>query len=140
MRHTHHGIQHLQGFGFGEDCGKAFGLPRADRIHRPHLLAKDCLIEKEQRAQGLILRGRRDMPVHGQVGQKRFDVHPPHLGRMAFLMKQNKPLCPIDVGMFRPDSVMLCAQDVAHLIEQLLGALCLWHTRANLRALYTYGW
>jgi hypothetical protein len=35
---------------------------------------------------------------------------------------------------------MLRAQDVAHLIEQLLRALCLWHTRANLRALYTYGW
>ena len=32
MRYAHHGIQHLQGFGFGQDCGKAFGLPRADRI------------------------------------------------------------------------------------------------------------
>jgi hypothetical protein len=59
---------------------------------------------------------------------------------MAFLMKQNKPLGPIDVGIFRPDGVMLRAQDVPHLIEQLLGAWFLWHTRANLRALYTYGW
>ncbi len=35
---------------------------------------------------------------------------------------------------------MLRAQDVAHLIEQLLGALCLRHTRGNLRTLYPYGW
>src|SRR5262249_49340130 len=107
--------------------------------HRPHLLAEDFLIEKEQSAQGLILRGRRYLTVHGQVGQKCFDFHPPHLGGMTFLMKQNKPLGPIDIGMFRPDGVMLRAQDVAHLIEQLLGAWFLWHTRVNLRALYTYG-
>ena len=50
LRHAHHGIQHLQGFGFSQDCGKAFGVPRADRIHRPHLLAEDFLIEKEQSA------------------------------------------------------------------------------------------
>src|SRR5262245_45505497 len=42
--------------------------------------------------------------------------------------------------MFRPDGVMLRAQDVAPLIEEPLGAWCLWHTRANLRALYTDGW
>jgi hypothetical protein len=113
---------------------------RAHRIHRPHLLVEDFLIEKQQRAQGLILRGRRDMTVHGQVGQKRFDFPPPHLCGMAFLMKQNTPLGPIDIGMFRPDSVMLRAQDVAHLIEQLLGAWCLGHTRATLRALYTDEW
>jgi hypothetical protein len=122
LRHAHHGIQHPQGFDFGQDRGEAFGLPRADRIHRPHLLVEDCLIEKEQRAQGLILCGRRDMTINGQVGQKRFDFHLSHLGGMAFLMKQNKPLGPIDIGIFRPDGVMLRAQDVPHLIEQLLGA------------------
>jgi hypothetical protein len=98
---------------------------------------EDFLIEEEQSAQGLVLRGRCYMTVYGQVDQKRFDFHSPHLGRMAFLMKQNKPLCPIDVGIFRPDGVMLRAQDVTYLIEQLLGALFLWHTRGNLRALYT---
>ena len=81
LRHAHHGIDHPQGFGFGQDRGEAFGLSRADRIHRPNLLAEDCLIEKEQRTQGLILRGRRYMTVHGQVGQKRFDFRRPHLLR-----------------------------------------------------------
>jgi len=78
------------------------------------------------------------MTVHGQVDQKRFDFRPPHCGRIAFLMKQNTPLCPIDVGIFRPDGVMLRAYDVAHLIEELLRAWFLWHTQANLCALYTY--
>ena len=59
---------------------------------------------------------------------------------MAFLMKQEKTPRPIDVGMFRPDGVMWHAQDVPHLIEQLLGAWFLWHTRAPLRALYAYEW
>jgi hypothetical protein len=58
---------------------------------------------------------------------------------MAFLMKQNKPLGPIDVGIFRPDGVMLCVQDVAHLVEQLLGAWFLWHTRAKLHFTPTGG-
>ena len=52
-------------------------------------------------------------------------------------MPQHTPPRPIDVGMFRPEGVMLRAQDVAHLIEPLLGAWCLWHTSATLRALYT---
>jgi hypothetical protein len=59
---------------------------------------------------------------------------------MAFLLKQNKPFCPSDVGMFRPEGVMLRAQDVTHLIEQLLGAWFLRHTRVNPRSLYTYRW
>jgi hypothetical protein len=54
-------------------------------------------------------------------------------------MKQNKPLCPIDVGIFRTDGLMLCAQDVAHLVEQLLGSLFLWHTRAKLHFILTGG-
>jgi hypothetical protein len=58
---------------------------------------------------------------------------------MAFLMKQNKPPRPIDIGIFGTDGVMLRAQDVAHLIEQFLGAWFLWHTRANLFVLYTSG-
>ena len=60
VRHAHHGMQHLQGFGCGQDCGEAFGLSRADRILRPNLLAEDYLREKEPRAQGVMLRGRRD--------------------------------------------------------------------------------
>jgi hypothetical protein len=119
--------------------GRRVGF-RADRLHRPHLLAQDFFIEKEPRAQGLMVRGRRSRTVHGHVSQQRCDCHPPHRGGMAFLLKQHKPPRPIDVGMFRPDGVMGRAQDVAHLLEQLLGAWCLWHTRPNLLALYTYGW
>ena len=51
LRHDHHGIQHLQDFGFGQNRGQAFGFPHTDRIN---LLAADFLIEKEQSAQGLI--------------------------------------------------------------------------------------
>ncbi len=80
------------------------------------------------------------MAVNGQVGQKRFDFHPPHLFGMAFLMKQNKTLCPIDVGIFSTDGVMLRLQDVPHLVEQLLGSLFLWHTSVTLPTLYPHGW
>jgi hypothetical protein len=59
---------------------------------------------------------------------------------MVVLMQQTTPLGPIDRGLFRPDGVMLRAQDVAHLIEQLLGAWFLWHIGANLRVLYTDEW
>jgi hypothetical protein len=100
---------------------------------------EDGLVEKQQRTQGLILRRRCHMALHGQVGQKRIDFRTPHLGGMAFLMKQHKTLRPIDIGIFSTDGVMLRVQDVPHLVEQLLGSLFLWHTRSNLLALYTDG-
>ena len=60
-RHAYYDIQHLECFGFGQDRGEAFGFTRTHRVHRLNLLVEDLLIETEQRAQGLILRGRRDM-------------------------------------------------------------------------------
>ena len=55
-------------------------------------------------------------------------------------MQQHPPPRPIDVGLFRPEGVMGRTHDVAPLIEQLLGAWCLWPTSAHLRALYTDEW
>src|SRR5712692_7263843 len=133
-------MDHAECLVFGEDGGESFGLPRADSVHRLDLLVQDGLVEKQQSAQGLILRGRRHMALHGQVRQKRFDFRSPHLFGMAFLMKQDKTPRPIDVGIFSTDGVMLRLQDVPHLVEQLLGSFFLWHTRANLLALYTDGW
>lgn len=137
LRYAHHGIQHAECVGFGEDRGQACGLPRADRVHRLDLPVQDGLVEQQQRTQGLMLRGRRHMALHGHVRQKCFAFLTPHLFGMAFLMKQNKTSRPIDVGIFRTDRVMLRVQDVPPLVEQLLGSLFLAHTRANLLALYT---
>ena len=89
----------------------------ADSVYRFDLLVEDGLVEKQQRTQGLMLRGRRHMALHGQVGQKRFDFRTPHLVGMAFLMQQHKTLRPIDIGPFITDGVMLRLQDVPHLVE-----------------------
>ena len=41
-----------------------------------------------------------------------------HVFRMTFVMKQNKPSDPADVGLFRAVTEMLEAEDLPHLVEQ----------------------
>jgi len=51
----------------------------------------------------------------------------PHLGGLVLRMQEDRPLRPIDACLFHSDSVALRAQDILHLVEQLLGAWFLWH-------------
>ena len=110
-------MNHAEYFGFRQDRGQAFGLPCADSVHRLDLLAEDFLVEEQQCTQGLILRRRCDMALYGQMGEKHLDFFPPHLCGVAFLMKQNKTLRPIDVGIFSTDGVMLRLQDFPQPVE-----------------------
>ena len=84
------------------------------------LLAEDLAIEEEQRAEGLVLRGGGDVALDGQVGEERLDLRAAHIFGVALAVEQDEAPDPIDVGLLGADGVVLDANRVAHLIEQLL--------------------
>jgi hypothetical protein len=53
------------------------------------------------------------------MGQKGADVRVVHVGRVFPVVKKDVALDPVDIGLFRPDAVMLAAKGIAHLIQQL---------------------
>ena len=75
------------------------------------------LVEKEQRAESLILGGCSDIPFDRQMGEKSGDFLLAHFVRMPLAMKENVTANPIDVGLFGADGVMFHAQMPADPIE-----------------------
>ena len=54
-------------------------------------------VEKQDRALGLILRGGRNVPLHGKVRQKHLDFVRPYLLRMPQSVEANVAPYPVDI-------------------------------------------
>ena len=77
-------------------------------------------VEKQQRAQRLILGRSADVLPYGQMRQKPVDLHLAYSGRVAFSMKENEPFDPGQVGLFRSATVVSRSEDVSHSQKELL--------------------
>ena len=86
--------------------------------HRCNLLAEYFAIEKDQGAQRLILSRGGDLLLDRQVVEKLLNVLLIHLGRMAFVMKEDVALDPIDVGLLSANAVVLAANRLPDLIQK----------------------
>jgi hypothetical protein len=75
-------------------------------------------IEKKQRTERLILRGRGHIPVNGKMRKKCLDFPLAHLIRMAFVVKQNKPTHPVDISLFSANTVSLGPNSRPYTVEQ----------------------
>jgi hypothetical protein len=64
-----------------------------------------------------------DMALLGQVSQKSFDLRGAHVFGMAFVVKQDVTLDPIDIGLFGAIGIMLCAQSFADTFDKLSASL-----------------
>ena len=84
------------------------------------LLVEDRAIEEQQRAEGLILRRGGDMAFDGQMGEERLDLRAAHVLGVALAVVQDEAAHPIDVGLLGADRVVLGADRIAHLVQQLL--------------------
>ena len=125
--HPGHLIQHALYFCFGQHGGQAFGLPGADgfEIERIKFLAQHFAVEKEQRAEGLGLRGGSDMLLNGKVGEEGADFGHTHLAGMAFIVEENETFDPLNVALFGAVGIMLDTQGLAYLVEKFF----LWRHR-----------
>jgi hypothetical protein len=83
------------------------------------VLSEHLSVEKQKRAERLILRGRRNVPSHRQVRQERRDVCGSQIGRMTLAVKYDVSADPMNVRLFGPPAVVPCADGSSHTIEQL---------------------
>ena len=111
-------------FVLGEDDGQAlrfFGHDRANGLLDG--LFQDMVVEEEEGAEGLVLGGRGDVAIDGQMGEIGFDVGRAHVAGMdvlagAFFVKEDEAFDPADVALFGAIGVVFATQGVAHLIEK----------------------
>lgn len=71
----------------------------AEFPHPRHVDAEHLTIEKEQRAQGLAVRGRRNAALVGEHHEKGLDLHRSELARMPPSRPLHKATCPMDIGL-----------------------------------------
>lgn len=90
-----------------------------DVFDQPDFLTQDLLVEKQQGAEGLVLRRSADLAFHRQVRQKTPDMEGAQFLRVAFAVEQDVALDPIHVSLLGADTVVLEAANVAHLIQKL---------------------
>ena len=119
-----HAFDDLARFGAGEDDGQAGGLFGADGVERRVELDLEHLaVEKEQRAEGLILRGGGDVAFYGQVGEEGFHFDTAHVFGMALVVEEDVARDPIGVGLLGAIGIVFEPQRIAHLIEKFFGRL-----------------
>ena len=75
-------------------------------------------IEKKQRAEILILCGKCNVSIHGDVAQKCLDFSLAHITGVSFVVEQDKAPDPIDISMFSANAVMLGSDSSSNTVEQ----------------------
>jgi hypothetical protein len=75
---------------------------------------------------------------HREVREKLLHLRRPHGLRMAFVMKKNKPFDPLDIRVFRAETIVAGPDHLPHLLQEpglltLLDGTVLLHHRALLR-------
>ena len=94
------------------------GTRAPDLAHPRQLLAQHLLVQEEQRRQGLLVRGRCDLALGGQPGEKGLDFGLRQLGRVAQIVKANESTHPVHVGLFGAQAVVHVADLLAQEVEQ----------------------
>jgi len=104
----------------GDHDGQAFGFAGADDFAQIANFAPEHMaIEKQQGEKRLVLCRGADLLLNGQIGQKGVDFRFGHFGGMAHLVKEDVPLDPVAIGLFRAAAVVTGPQCFAHLVKQL---------------------
>ena len=109
-----------------EDGGQAFGLRGVQGGNRASAPFQRLAGEEQKSAEGLISSGGGDSRFACQMGEECFDVGRPHLVRVAFAMEQDKAPDSVHGGGFGADGVVVTAQGIADLVEQVLGNWFHW--------------
>ena len=101
-----------------EDHGKPSRLLRPhDPLEPGNVLAQDLAVEKQQGVKGLILRRAGHSACHGEMRQKRLDLSGPHLLWVAFVVEQDIPPHPVEVGAFSTNRIVFEPDDFPSPIE-----------------------
>jgi hypothetical protein len=79
------------------------------------LLVDHFLVQEQQRAQGLAVRGGRHLALRGQHGQERLDLRLRHLPRMPHAVKADEMAHPVNVGLLGAQAVVQITEPLPQL-------------------------
>ena len=103
-----------------ENSGKRARGARTDDVREPgEVLAEDLSIQEEEAAEGLVLRGRRDLSLRGEVREELRNFGMSHHGGMAFTLEEDEPADPADIGLLGAAAEVSCPDRQSDLFEQL---------------------
>ncbi len=88
-------------------------------LDRSDVEAEYLFVQKQHRAQRLILRRRADLFVDGEPREKRDKLGCAHCRRVLFLMKEDVSPNPVDVRLLGPAAVVPQAHSGSHAVEEL---------------------
>jgi len=96
-------------------------------------LFEHLAIEKQERAQCLILRGCSGVLVGHEITQKSAHLLGAHFFGVTFPMEQDEALNPVHVYLFRSQRIMLKTDRITDTVEQfgLALAACPWNARRH---------
>jgi hypothetical protein len=105
---------HPHGLFLGQNRRQAFGLWGPDSVGSVERLPEHVTAEEQRSAEDLILGRRRGLLMNGQVRPTRLDFRAGHLVGIAFVLEENLPFNPGDIG-FRPTNrLVLEPHGIAH--------------------------
>ena len=73
-------------------------------------------VEEHKGIQSSILSRRRHTTLGRKKGQERLDLGFAHLFRMSFVVQEDEPLDPMDIGLLRAHAVVSATYDVPYLV------------------------
>ncbi len=90
-----------------------------DKVVQPgDLLLKNLAVEKEERAERLVLRRCRDASLDGQGRQETCDLCRPHVRGMALAVKEDVAANPRDIRLLGATAIVPGSNRIAHTIEK----------------------
>jgi hypothetical protein len=101
-----------------DDRQPARGLRAHDVLQPRQLQLQYLLVQEQERRQGLVLGGRRNLAGDGQISQERLEFGRAHGPRMPPAMEQYESAYPMQVLLLCAVAVVERAQLVAHLLQQ----------------------
>src|SRR5262245_24907984 len=117
--HSLHVTEDGADFLTGQHDGQVLRTLHIDEVIEPReLLAKDLAVEKQERAQGLILRRCRHLAFDSQGIQEAGDFRSRHFGGMALAVEEEVAADPRNVGLLRPAAVVAGPNTLAHEVEE----------------------
>jgi hypothetical protein len=118
--HTAHLREDAAHFVAGQHDRQPLGTFRAfELVDGAQFQAEDFLVQKHERTQRLIVRGRGHLAMHGEMVEELPDFGFPHVFGMPFVVKQDEPFRPLHVRFLGANRVVFRPNHDAKLVERL---------------------
>jgi hypothetical protein len=100
------------------DYFRAAKAVRSEPVQPGQVDAKDLTVQKQQRAQGLVVRRRRDLAFCSQHSQKVLNLFGTHVARMLQTMPADEKTHPVHIKLLGAEAIVKIANPLPDLIEQ----------------------